>query len=158
MVRAMVETGITPDFITVDGGEGGTVSHFCACIGSPCLRQCVHGAPIGGGSGPADATDEGNAPQATGKLAASASVGVQTAPAELSSEAPRIRTEEGGDQADVLREKLRHAQAALNDSLAGQERLAAVEEWLVRRRPLRACWRPFGLRFTYMASVLVKNY
>jgi hypothetical protein len=23
------------------------VSHFCACIGSPCLRQCVHGAPIG---------------------------------------------------------------------------------------------------------------
>jgi hypothetical protein len=20
------------------------VSHFCACIGSPCLRQCVHGA------------------------------------------------------------------------------------------------------------------
>ena len=23
-----------------------TVSHFCACIGSPCLRQCVHGAPI----------------------------------------------------------------------------------------------------------------
>jgi hypothetical protein len=24
------------------------VSHFCACIGSPCLRQCVHGASIGG--------------------------------------------------------------------------------------------------------------
>jgi hypothetical protein len=23
------------------------VSHLCACIGSPCLRQCVHGAPIG---------------------------------------------------------------------------------------------------------------
>jgi hypothetical protein len=23
------------------------VSHFCACIGSPCLRQCVHGASIG---------------------------------------------------------------------------------------------------------------
>jgi NADPH:quinone reductase-like Zn-dependent oxidoreductase len=23
------------------------VSHSCACIGSPCLRQCVHGAPIG---------------------------------------------------------------------------------------------------------------
>jgi hypothetical protein len=22
-------------------------AHFCACIGSPCLRQCVHGAPIG---------------------------------------------------------------------------------------------------------------
>jgi hypothetical protein len=26
------------------------VSHFCACIESPCLRQCVHGAPIGGGA------------------------------------------------------------------------------------------------------------
>jgi hypothetical protein len=24
------------------------VSHSCACIGSPCLRQCVHGASIGG--------------------------------------------------------------------------------------------------------------
>jgi hypothetical protein len=23
------------------------VSHSCACIGSPCLRHCVHGAPIG---------------------------------------------------------------------------------------------------------------
>jgi hypothetical protein len=23
------------------------VSHSCACIGSPCLRQCVHGASIG---------------------------------------------------------------------------------------------------------------
>lgn len=27
--------------------EPSWVSHFCACIGSPCLRQCVHGAPIG---------------------------------------------------------------------------------------------------------------
>jgi hypothetical protein len=25
------------------------VSHSCACIGSPCLRRCVHGASIGGG-------------------------------------------------------------------------------------------------------------
>eukprot|EP01047_Picozoa_sp_COSAG01_P012761 COSAG01_NODE_582_length_15201_cov_7.218315_23_plen_149_part_00 len=33
-------------------GQPLAVSHFCACIGSPCLRQCVHGAPIGGGSGP----------------------------------------------------------------------------------------------------------
>eukprot|EP01047_Picozoa_sp_COSAG01_P091618 COSAG01_NODE_23182_length_825_cov_1.162534_1_plen_63_part_01 len=24
------------------------VSEFCARIGSPCLRQCVHGVPIGG--------------------------------------------------------------------------------------------------------------
>jgi hypothetical protein len=27
------------------------VRHLCARIGSPCLRQCVHGAPIGGGGG-----------------------------------------------------------------------------------------------------------
>jgi hypothetical protein len=27
------------------------VSRSCACIGSPCLRQCVHGASIGGGGG-----------------------------------------------------------------------------------------------------------
>eukprot|EP01049_Picozoa_sp_SAG25_P023471 SAG25_NODE_10006_length_349_cov_0.620000_1_plen_84_part_10 len=25
------------------------VSHFCACIGSPCLMHRVHGASIGGG-------------------------------------------------------------------------------------------------------------
>jgi hypothetical protein len=28
--------------------DGGAVSDLCACIGSPCLRQSVHGAPIGG--------------------------------------------------------------------------------------------------------------
>jgi hypothetical protein len=37
------------------GGRGGAaaVSHSCACIGSPCLRHCVHGASIGGGVGSA---------------------------------------------------------------------------------------------------------
>jgi hypothetical protein len=94
-------------------------------------------------TGDKPAANEGNAPQATGKLAASASVGVQTIPAELSSDEPRIRTGEEGGPADFLREELRHAQAVLNDSLAGQERLAAVEKRLVRRPPLRACWRPF---------------
>ena len=39
--------------------EPSWVSHFCACIGSPCLRQCVHGAPIGGGSGPGEAAKRG---------------------------------------------------------------------------------------------------
>jgi hypothetical protein len=36
-----------------EGGEvdAGAVSHFWSCIGSPCLRQCVHGASIGGGGG-----------------------------------------------------------------------------------------------------------
>jgi hypothetical protein len=29
-------------------GESLAVSHSCACIGWPCPRQCVHGAPIGG--------------------------------------------------------------------------------------------------------------
>jgi hypothetical protein len=33
------------------------VSRSCACIGSPCLRRCVHGAPIGGGGGEAAAPD-----------------------------------------------------------------------------------------------------
>eukprot|EP01047_Picozoa_sp_COSAG01_P026854 COSAG01_NODE_1746_length_9334_cov_42.941419_2_plen_162_part_00 len=33
-----------------------------------------------------------------------------------------------------------------------QEALEAV------RRPLRPCWRPFGLRFTYVTSVLVNKY
>jgi hypothetical protein len=28
--------------------EAKQVIHLCACIGSPCLRQCVHGASIGG--------------------------------------------------------------------------------------------------------------
>jgi hypothetical protein len=28
-------------------GARGAVSHACACIGSLCLRNCVHGAPIG---------------------------------------------------------------------------------------------------------------
>eukprot|EP01047_Picozoa_sp_COSAG01_P019109 COSAG01_NODE_1053_length_11913_cov_4.198307_6_plen_79_part_00 len=27
------------------------VSRSCACIGSPCLRRCVHGASIGGRRG-----------------------------------------------------------------------------------------------------------
>jgi hypothetical protein len=31
--------------------SGLAVSHSCACIGSLCLRNCVHGASIGGGAG-----------------------------------------------------------------------------------------------------------
>jgi hypothetical protein len=34
------------------GRAAAAVSHSCACIGSPCLRHRVHGAPIGGGGGP----------------------------------------------------------------------------------------------------------
>jgi hypothetical protein len=33
---------------SLDAQEFEAVSHFCAWIGPPCLRQCVHGAPIGG--------------------------------------------------------------------------------------------------------------
>ena len=36
--KAMLETGITPDFITVDGGEGGTGAaplEFSNSVGSP---------------------------------------------------------------------------------------------------------------------------
>jgi hypothetical protein len=31
-------------------GALSAVSHSCACIGSPCLRHCVHGASIGAGA------------------------------------------------------------------------------------------------------------
>jgi hypothetical protein len=31
------------------GGAAAAVSPFLACIGSPCIRHCVHGASIGGG-------------------------------------------------------------------------------------------------------------
>jgi hypothetical protein len=37
----------TPDNAYILGEAPQLVSHFCACIGSPCLRQCVHGAQIG---------------------------------------------------------------------------------------------------------------
>jgi hypothetical protein len=40
----------------------------CVCIGSPCLRQCVHGASIGGGGG-----GQPTAAQASGRSSASAS-------------------------------------------------------------------------------------
>jgi hypothetical protein len=36
-----------------------SVSRFCACIGSLCLRHCVHGAPIGDGGGQRAAGDGG---------------------------------------------------------------------------------------------------
>jgi hypothetical protein len=32
-------------------GAAAAVSHSCVCIGSPCLRHCVHDASIGGGGG-----------------------------------------------------------------------------------------------------------
>jgi hypothetical protein len=38
----------SPPVVTKSSAESRAlgVSHFCACIGSPCLRQCVHGASI----------------------------------------------------------------------------------------------------------------
>jgi len=42
--KAMVETGITPDFITVDGGEGGTGSaplEFSNSVGTPLLEALI---------------------------------------------------------------------------------------------------------------------
>eukprot|EP01047_Picozoa_sp_COSAG01_P068810 COSAG01_NODE_10029_length_2270_cov_30.333487_4_plen_114_part_00 len=35
------------------------VSHLCTCIGSPCLRHCVHGAPIGRAPAPAHSICDG---------------------------------------------------------------------------------------------------
>jgi hypothetical protein len=34
-----------------EGDKAAAVSRSCACIGSPCLRHCGHGASIGGGGG-----------------------------------------------------------------------------------------------------------
>ena len=44
LCKAMVETGITPDFITVDGGEGGTGAaplEFANYIGSPLIEGLI---------------------------------------------------------------------------------------------------------------------
>ncbi len=54
MSQAMIETGITPDFITVDGGEGGTGAaplEFSNSIGMPGRDgwAFVHGALLGAG-------------------------------------------------------------------------------------------------------------
>ena len=54
IIKAMVETGITPDFITVDGGEGGTGAaplEFTNAVGRPLLDGLafVHGALRGTG-------------------------------------------------------------------------------------------------------------
>jgi hypothetical protein len=46
------------DALTLDSTMA-RVSHVCACIGSPCLRQCVHGAPIGQDHRPARRRREG---------------------------------------------------------------------------------------------------
>jgi hypothetical protein len=62
--------------------EAAAVSHFCACIGSPCLRRCVHGASIGGGG-----VARGGGGPARGGGAAVAPVGRQTGPASGSAAA-----------------------------------------------------------------------
>jgi len=54
IVKAMVETGLTPDFITVDGGEGGTGAaplEFTNSVGRPLFDGLafVHGALVGVG-------------------------------------------------------------------------------------------------------------
>ncbi len=42
--KAMLETELTPDFITVDGGEGGTGAaqiEFTNSVGTPCVKACT---------------------------------------------------------------------------------------------------------------------
>jgi hypothetical protein len=62
-VRKQLASGRYDEFLRQGGGGGGwscpvrtvaahTVSRSCACIGSPCLRDCVHGASIGAGAQP----------------------------------------------------------------------------------------------------------
>jgi hypothetical protein len=54
----IAELALHRDFIAswsaaaaADPAGEAAVSRFFACIGSPCLRRCVHGASIGGGGG-----------------------------------------------------------------------------------------------------------
>merc|ERR1719272_2523132 len=54
LVAAMVQTGITPDFITVDGGEGGTGAappEFSNSVGTPLAEglSFVHAVLVGVG-------------------------------------------------------------------------------------------------------------
>lgn len=54
MLRASLETGIAPDFLTVDGGEGGTGGaplEFCNWVGTPALEawRTAHNALVGTG-------------------------------------------------------------------------------------------------------------
>eukprot|EP01047_Picozoa_sp_COSAG01_P077103 COSAG01_NODE_13766_length_1524_cov_1.944406_2_plen_272_part_00 len=61
-VRKQLASGRYDEFLRQGGGGGWscpvrtvaahTVSRSCACIGSPCLRDCVHGASIGAGAQP----------------------------------------------------------------------------------------------------------
>jgi hypothetical protein len=37
---------VLADTLGAERADGAVVSRSCACIGSPCLRQCVHGASI----------------------------------------------------------------------------------------------------------------
>jgi hypothetical protein len=62
------------------------VSHLCACIGSPCLRHCGHGASIGGHNGHGEAACV--AAGATGGAAAAAAV---SPPADRARDGSRLR-------------------------------------------------------------------
>jgi hypothetical protein len=52
--------------------DHGQVSRLCACIGSPCLRHCVHGASITGGAEPLHLRREQGAAAAGGRPGAAA--------------------------------------------------------------------------------------
>jgi hypothetical protein len=75
--RLPAGSGLQKSTSLVAGRRRGAVSHSCACIGSPCLGQCVHGALIGrrgGASPPAEGTpppprDAGSEGELCGQLA-----------------------------------------------------------------------------------------
>jgi hypothetical protein len=49
LIRALAARGneVLAEALGLWGAGGSVVRHSCACIGSPCLRKCVHGASIG---------------------------------------------------------------------------------------------------------------
>jgi hypothetical protein len=161
------------------------VSHLYACIGSPCLRHCVHGASIGAAGqqgGPGKRTI-GEAEEARQQiLRAYSTVWVGHIP--LCGVPP---PQPGADQQQQRQQQQQHAMAAEEGGGGGrlEAALASALEpfgvlWsvTVRRKPASrpagaapSLWQhmqrrarrrrfhlvcgPFGLRFTYATPVLV---
>jgi hypothetical protein len=121
------------------------VSRSCACIGSLCLRHCVHGASIGGGGGAEEARSacvgDGRPPHRAchGRASRVGAGGRQQAaadPGRLASSGA------GGRAADA-------GAAAATAPWGGADRCGGRGVLFGGR---------FRLRFTYVTSVLVKRY
>jgi hypothetical protein len=123
------------------------VSRSCACIGSPCLRRCGHGATIGGHGVSPTQQPRQNCP---GRLEGGGRCG------------GRCVLAGGGFDWDLPVRRLFLSRNIVTQrprpGLMASPGAAVGAVGGKVRRPLRPCWRPFWLGFTYAASVLTKNY